>query len=103
MATRSISGNSNNVHLAVVPRLCAAFNRGELLISGGDVEPSLPPTKYYTNHVNNHYSRLVHEMEADGIGYAFSYDDVAPNNMANQAGLILANNPTLMTIIVGGS
>lgn len=67
-----IIGSDNDVHRAVVPRLCAAFNRGTLLIKGGNVQPGPPASTYYTTTPANYYSAYVHQNEPDGRGYAFS-------------------------------
>lgn len=91
----------NNVDAIVVPRLCAAFNRGTLLLSGGNVQPSLGANSYYTTSPNNYYSKFVHEHEVDGKGYAFSYDDVNPDG-ENASGLIQTPNPATLQITVGG-
>ncbi|KAJ5976430.1 hypothetical protein N7481_010137 [Penicillium waksmanii] len=69
----TIESSDNDVHKAVVPRLCAAFNR-----------------------------KSVHQHEADGKGYAFAYDDVTPDGVLNASGLLSDPNPTLLTITVGG-
>lgn len=91
----------NDIHKAVVARLCAAFNRGTLLLDGGNYQPSLGSDSYYTTSPNNHYSRIVHEHEDGGLGYAFSYDDVNPAG-ENAAGTVSGADPTLMRITVGG-
>jgi hypothetical protein len=97
----SIDATDNSIHLKVVPRLCAAFQRGTLLLPGGDQQPGLDPTDYYTTDPNNLYSKFVHELELDGKGYAFAYDDVDPSG-ADQSGLIASADPQLLTITVGG-
>lgn len=107
----AIQEGDNAVHLAVVPRLCAAFDRATLLLPGGNVQPSLPPRQYYIEDTNrpatsrpmNWYSKLVHQLELGGRGYAFAYDDVTPDVAEDQSGLVASPNPTLLTIIVGGS
>ena len=91
----------NDIHLAVIPRLCAAINRSTLLINGGNVQPSLSSTSYYTTSPTNHYSRIVHKYEVDGKGYAFAYDDVNPSG-ENQSGTVADPNPVLLTVTVGG-
>lgn len=98
----SIDATDNSVHLAVVPRLCAAFQRATLLLNGGDLQPGLNPSFYYTTDPNNLYSKFVHELELDGKGYAFPYDDVDPCG-ADQSGLISSQSPKLLTITVGGT
>lgn len=97
----AIQASDNDVHRAVVPRLCAAINRATLLLSGGNVQPSLPSSKYYTTSPTNHYSRIVHAYEAGGTGYAFSYDDVNPDG-ENQSGAVSSSTTTVLSITVGG-
>lgn len=98
----SILASDNAVHRAVVPRLCAAFNRGTFLLQGGDVQPALPPASYYTTRPHNLYSAVVHEVELEGRGYAFSYDDVTPSVQDGVAGIVSAGDPQLLTVFVGG-
>lgn len=95
----AVTGNS--VDAAIVPRLCAAFNRATLLLSGGDVQPSLGADSYYTVAPCNYYSKFVHEVEVDGKGYAFSYDDVNPDG-ENASGELVSTIPASLTITVGG-
>lgn len=102
----AIQAGDNGIHLAVVPRLCAAFNRGMLNIRGGDVQPSLPPSAYYSNPANgpkNWYSKFVHDLQYKGRGYAFSYDDVTPTHAEDQSGLVSSTSPTVLRIIIGGT
>lgn len=96
----AIIGSDNDIHRAVVPRLCAAFTRSTLLLAGGNVQPSLGQNSYYTVNPTSHYSRIVHQFETDGIGYAFSYDDVNPDGQ-NAAGVVAGPNPTNLKITVG--
>ncbi|KAL7941017.1 glycoside hydrolase family 64 protein [Trichoderma barbatum] len=91
----------NAIHLAVVPRLCAAFVRSTLLIEGGHVQPSLNSSSHYMVSPTNHYSRLVHELQVDGRGYAFPYDDVNPDGDENASGAVGARDPDTLTIYVG--
>jgi len=98
----SILGSDNDVHRAVVPRLCAAFNRGTLMMEGGDLQPGLEAGSYYKSEPNNWYSYYVHESEVDGKGYAFSYDDVCPDGDVNQSGVVASGSPRVLTITVGG-
>ena len=79
--------SDNSVHRVVIPRLCAAFNRGMLLLSGGSTQPLLLPRTYYRGRPNNRYSALVHQVEINGRGYAFPYDDFAPSVRDNTAGV----------------
>lgn len=97
-----VQGGDSPVHVAVIPRLCAAFVRSTLLLRGGNVQPSLPAASYYQHPTTHHYSRLVHEFEVDNKGYAFPYDDVNPNNAPDASGLLVANKPKSMSIYVGG-
>lgn len=98
----SLPGGDNLQHYATVPRLCAAFDRTTLLLPGGNIQPSLDPSFYYTQAPTNWYSAFVHENEVDGKGYAFSYDDVTPSGQEDQSGLLAMQNPALMQIYVGG-
>lgn len=99
----AIAESDNAVHQAVVPRICAAIHRATLHQSGGNVQPSLPPSAYYQTDVNNWYSAYVHQVESEGKGYAFPYDDVSPNNDENVSGSVSAPDPTLLTVFIGGS
>lgn len=98
----AIEAGDNGVHLAVVPRLCAAFNRATLLQPGGQQQPGPAQSTYYTSSPNNWYSAFVHELEADGRGYAFAYDDVALEWDDGTAGLLATKEPQLLTVFVGG-
>ena len=100
--TFSILSTDNDIHKAIVPRLCAAINRSTLLLQGGDVQPGLTYESYYTVSPTNYYSKFVHDYEAGGIGYAFSYDDVAPDGGVNQSGLLLSTDPTALVVNVQG-
>ncbi|VUC22482.1 unnamed protein product [Clonostachys rosea] len=91
----------NDVHLAVIPRLCAAFVRSTLLLSGGNVQPSLGQVNYYTANPTNHYSRVVHTKEVDGKGYAFAYDDVNPTGTENASGTVSHGSPKTLTVYIG--
>lgn len=51
---------------------------------------------------NNEYSAMVHEVEIDGKGYAFPYDDVTPSEGDDVAGFVAAADPSSMTVILGG-
>lgn len=95
--------SDNDIHKAVVPRLCAAFHRATLHLPGGSVQPSLPPTRYYTSKTANWYSGFVHEIETDGKGYAFPYDDVTPAKRYNAAGAVAAADVQSLTVAIGGA
>ena len=97
-----IAGQDNGIHYAVVPRLCAAFHRTTFLLPGGNTQPSLGPSSYYTQEPTDYFSKFVHELELDNKGYAFAYDDVSPNNSPSQAGVVTDGNPSLFTVVVGG-
>jgi hypothetical protein len=84
---------------ALTPRLSAAFNRSTLLSQ--TIQPSDVET-YYQYPITNHYSRIVHSVNIDERGYAFPYDDVAPNGGVDQSGSVFDPNPTLLAITVGG-
>ena len=97
----AIIESDNDVHRAVVPRLCAAFHRTTLLLDGGNTQPSLSADNYYTNDPTSHYSRIVHVYEEENIGYAFSYDDINPEG-ENASGTVAGDGPTLLKVTVGG-
>lgn len=97
----AIQASDNAVHRAVVPRLCAAFNRGTMLKSPLQPGPAAPT--YYQNAQHNWYSQIVHRNQPDGRGYAFSYDDVNPTGGVDQSGTLSDGNPRLLSIFVGGA
>jgi len=87
------------VFQAITPRLAAAYNRSTLhLLTPQPADPS----SAYQYPVTNHYSRILHQVELDGRGYAFPYDDVTPTGGLNQSGSVSDPNPVLLTIMVGG-
>jgi hypothetical protein len=69
----------------LVARISAAFNRTTLL-TDTDQPDGENPANYYKNSITNHYARIVHAANLDGLGYAFPYDDVTPNGGVNQSG-----------------
>ncbi|KAH8596706.1 glucanase B [Bisporella sp. PMI_857] len=85
----------------IAARLAAAFNRSTLLIDGThpDVEGV---AQYYKEAATNHYSRILHEVETDGRGYAFPYDDVGSGADSDQSGSLADGQPSLLTVSVGG-
>ncbi|RMZ91167.1 hypothetical protein DV736_g1605, partial [Chaetothyriales sp. CBS 134916] len=95
-----IASTDNDIHRAVVPRLCAAINRSTLLLPGGNVQPAQLENEYYSVSPTNHYSRIVHAHSAGGIGYAFSYDDVMPDGGVNESGLIAISDPSALAVTV---
>lgn len=87
--------------LAIIPRLAAAINRSTL--HSFDFQPDINAVdKYYGNAVTNHYARIVHEVNLDGRGYAFPYDDVVPGGGQDVAGTLFDGDPVLFTVSVGG-
>lgn len=94
------TGGENQVHLAVIARLCAAFHRSTLLVKDGNVQPKLKASGYYKEEPTNHYSRLVHLHEVDGKGYAFPYDDVNPDG-ENASGVVSSGRPDTLTVYFG--
>ena len=93
--------NTSNIELdAITARLSAGFDRSTLLIN--EVQPSGSPSSYYQNAITNHYARIVHAANLDGLGYAFPYDDVTPTGGQNQSGALQSGNPQLLTVAVGG-
>lgn len=98
----AIAGSDNAVHRAVVPRLCAALNRGTFMINGGNLQPGVHADKYYQAGPVNWYSAFVHKEEVDGRGYAFSYDDVNPDGGVDQSGVVASRSVKLLTVVVGG-
>jgi Beta-1,3-glucanase len=95
----STAGASLTV-LGIIPRLAAAFNRSTLLIDT-DQPDGENPADYYKNAITNHYARLVHSTLVGGLGYAFPYDDVTPDNGVNQSGPVSSGIPDVLTITVG--
>ncbi|KAL9126515.1 MAG: hypothetical protein Q9217_004439 [Psora testacea] len=85
---------------ALIARLAAAFNRTTLLADS--VIPSGNVQQYYQNPVTNHYSRIVHGVNADARGYAFPFDDVAPNGGQDQSGAVFDGAPQVLLVAVGG-
>jgi hypothetical protein len=86
---------------AVSARICAAFNRSTLLIDS-DQPDGENPADYYQNSITNHYARIVHAANSDGLGYAFPYDDVVPAGGADESGAVSSGSPALWTITLGG-
>lgn len=98
----AIEAGDNAVHSAVVPRLCAAFDRSTLMLGDGNTQPGPAVSEFYTTAPTNWYSKSVHKYEIDGKGYAFAYDDVVADGAANQAGVVADGSPVLLTVTVGG-
>lgn len=85
---------------SIIPRLAAAFQRSAFL--SVDDHPSDPST-FYQRDPTNHYCRIVHNVNLDGKGYAFAYDDVQPDGGADQSGKVNAGDPTTYIVAVGGN
>ena len=99
----SILEGDNDVHRAVVPRLCAAFVRTTLLSSpGGNVQPGLDSAHYYEADPTHWYSKFIHQELVDGRGYAFPYDDVNPGGDVDQSGVVASPQARELEVIVGG-
>lgn len=86
-------------YCALTPRIAAAFNRSELSVS--DCIPG-DPNIYYKDRTTNHYARIVHEVNLDGRGYAFPYDDVTKGGCLDLSGAVFDPNPAILTVKVGG-
>lgn len=103
-STGPFATGSNGARNAVIPRLAAAFNRSILLTTPGNQFPNgSNPSAYYKDVTTNHYSRIVHQMQRDGRGYAFPYDDVVPDGGNDVAGTVFDGSPKLFTVAVGGN
>jgi hypothetical protein len=104
-STGPFATGSNQARNAVIPRLAAAYNRSILLNTPGNQFPNgSNPSNYYKDlETTNHYSRLVHQVQKDGRGYAFPYDDVVPDGGSDVAGTIFAGSPQVFTVAVGGN
>ncbi|RFU27426.1 hypothetical protein B7463_g8926, partial [Scytalidium lignicola] len=80
-------------------RICAAFHRSTI-----HMNPYQPFEEkienYYKYPITNHYSRLVHEANLDGRGYAFPYDDVPSAGRVDQSGFVNAS-PKSFTVTIG--
>ncbi|KAI1384676.1 glycoside hydrolase family 64 protein [Hypoxylon trugodes] len=85
---------------ALGARIAAALNRSTLL-SDAKQPTNEQVANYYKATPTNHYSRIVHETNIDGLGYAFPYDDVGANG-PDQAGAVFDSNPQLLTVTLGG-
>ncbi|KAK3637083.1 hypothetical protein LTR56_013815 [Elasticomyces elasticus] len=81
--------------------LCAAFHRGTLLGPGGDVQPSGDVGTFYTTDPSNAYSRIVHELAIDHVGYGFPYDDVKAAGQPDVSGF-RSGNAECLSLGIGG-
>ncbi|KAF2823157.1 hypothetical protein CC86DRAFT_372856 [Ophiobolus disseminans] len=104
-STGPFATGQNQARNAVIPRLAAAFNRSILLSTPGNQFPNgSDPSQYYGDlETTNHYSRIVHQAQKDGRGYAFPYDDVVPDGGNDVAGTQFDGSPRLFTVAVGGN
>ncbi|KAF4547251.1 Hypothetical protein D9617_50g044300 [Elsinoe fawcettii] len=91
----------NAVHDAVAPRLCAAVQRTTLLLPLGDTQPYEDYSDFYGTSPTNWYSSFVHAALSDARGYTFPYDDVAPSNGSDLAGIITSIDPEKWIITLG--
>ncbi|ORY18159.1 hypothetical protein BCR34DRAFT_554302 [Clohesyomyces aquaticus] len=101
-STGPFATGSNQARNAVIPRLAAAFNRSTLLLGGDQFPNGHSPQDYYKDATTNHYARIVHQVQRDGRGYAFPYDDVVPDGGQDVAGTVFDGSPRLFTVSVGG-
>lgn len=88
--------------LNIGARLDAAFNRSTLLVNSVQPNNEMVST-YYKNAVTNHYARIVHAANVDGLGYCFPYDDVTPNGGINQCGAVNDPTPASLIVTIGGN
>ncbi|KAH9883569.1 glycoside hydrolase family 64 protein [Xylariomycetidae sp. FL2044] len=88
---------------ALGARIAAALNRSTLL-ENPDQPDGEKVSDYYATSPTNHYARIVHEVNLDGRGYAFPYDDVnaSGDTEPDQAGTVFDPNPELLTVTIGG-
>lgn len=95
----AVSGNSTKD--AITARLAAALNRSTLILNSS--QPNGENVRnYYQSSPTNHYARICHAVSTDTRGYAFPYDDVAPNGGLDQSGSVYDSNPRLLTVAFGG-
>ena len=66
--------------------LCAGFNRSTLLVNPN--QPDTTTANFYVDTVTNQYARKIHAQMADGMAYAFAFDDVGA-----QESLVNDGNP----------
>lgn len=107
-STFTIANSNDKTQSEIVPRLCAAFHRSTLLLPGGNIQPpaNFTADQYYKANITDHFARIVHQYEQEGMGYAFAYDDTnsgeGPDNAStNAAGVIMMSNPEMLFITVG--
>lgn len=107
-STFNIVNSTDKTQSNIVPWLCAAFQRSTLLLPGGNIQPpaNITADQYYKANITNHFARIVHQYEQQGMGYAFAYDDTNPgegldNASTNAAGVIMTPNPKKLYVTVG--
>lgn len=93
--------SGNGIKDAITARLAAALNRTTLLLNRSQPNGE-NISNYYQNAPTNHYSRICHSVNIDTRGYAFPYDDVTPNDGADQSGSVYDANPRILTVTLGG-
>jgi hypothetical protein len=91
----------NKVVTAVIPRLCAAFQRNTFLLPGSDNQPYQNVSQYYESGPTNYYSKFVHQEEPDHRGYAFAYDDVNPSGVEDASNTLSDREPKVLEIHIG--
>lgn len=84
-------------------RIAASLNRSTLLANPQQPDGEQVSQYYAVAGATNHYSRIVHEVNLDGRGYAFPYDDVVPSGSGQpeQAGTAYDGDPDVLTITLG--
>jgi hypothetical protein len=81
------------------PRLAAGFNS----LANSNHPDGEVVGNYSTEAAANHYSRILHEINADRSVYAFQYDDVGASGGRDQSGSVSDGSPELLTVAVGES
>lgn len=91
----------NDEYGNVGARIAAGLNRSTILES--TVLPDPYPAKFYPKGVpTNHYSKILHAVNKDHLGYAFPYDDVTPSNGQDQSGKVASGSVKNFTVTIGG-
>lgn len=95
--------SGNDLRQNVGARLCAAFVRTTLLNGAGrNLQPGPDPSQYYKEAKTHQYAKSIHQIELDGKGYAFQYDDVHPDGGIDSSGTVQASQPQVLTFYAGG-
>ncbi|CEJ92408.1 hypothetical protein VHEMI08063 [[Torrubiella] hemipterigena] len=100
--TGPFAPSGNDLRQNVGARLCAAFVRTTFNVAGGKVQPGPDASKYYTEKRTHYYAKSIHDIEVDGKGYAFQYDDVHPTGGVDASGTVQASQPQVLTFYAGG-